>query len=381
MPNVLDAPAAIYQFAWIGVAVLCVCYVASTIAFHLDSQRKVAVTRYDPPEGISAGLAAYLVESGRCERAFAAAIVSLAAKGYIEIQQKGDWVVLERLRESDAASLPLEESIILASLFVPADNHTYKFSARDCDRICEAYKKFCGTVEGIADPKLISAHSGVWWCGLAISWVIIAVVIASLPIFDIASPWPQIAFMSLWILMAGSSLVAALRIWPTTIRKLGSYLPGSGRRHPLDLNDAIPIVLIAPIFLGFSFLAYLTSLKFVVLAVALIIVNFIFRHSLEAPTSEGRKILAELANFREFLSRADADRLNRENDPGQTPAVLEKYSAYAVALGVERAWGEEFTGNLLELLQFNEAYSMPTPKSPLSDLDDEIIQLNIDRRK
>jgi hypothetical protein len=30
---------------------------------------------------------------------------------------------------------------------------------------------------------------------------------------------------------------------------------------------------------------------------------------------------------------------------------------------------------------FDEAYSMPTPKSPLSDLDDEIIQLNIDPRK
>ena len=380
MPNLSDAPAFTYQLAWIGAAVLCTCYILITVVFHWSSQRKIGVTRYDPPEGISAAVAAYLVESGRCERAFAAGIISLAAKGYIEIQQQGDWVVLERLRESDGA-LPLDESVILTSLFVPASIHTYKFNARDCDRICEAYKKFRGTVEGIADPNLISAHIFVWSCGLAISWVIIAIVIASLPIFDIASPWPSIAVTSLWILIGGSSLVAALRIWPATIRKLGSHLPGSRRRRPLDLNDAIPVILLAPIFLGFSFLAYLTSLKFVLLAVALIIVNFIFRHSLEAPTSKGRKVLAELANFREFLSRADADRLNRENDPGQTPAVLEKYSAYAVALGVEHAWGEEFTANLLELLHFDEAYSMPTPKSPISDLDDEIIQLNIDPRK
>jgi Predicted membrane protein (DUF2207) len=380
MPNVSDASAAIYQFAWIGVGVLCVCYIAIAIAFHWSSERKIGVTRYDPPEGISAGVAAYLVESGRCERAFAAGIISLAAKGYIEIQQQGDWVVLERLRESDGA-LPLDESVILTSLFVLASIHTYKFNARDCDRMSETYKKFCGTVEGIADPNLISAHTFVWWCGVAISWVIIAIVIVSLPIFDIASPWPGIAFMSVWILVGGSSLVAALRIWPATIRKLASYLPGSRRRRPLDLNDAIPVILLAPIFLGFSFLAYLTSLKFVLLAVALVIANFIFRHSLEAPTSEGRKVIAELANFREFLSRADADRLNRENDPGRTPKVLEKYSAYAIALDVEHAWGEEFTGNLLELLHFDEAYSMPTPKSPLSDLDDEIIQLNIDPRK
>jgi Predicted membrane protein (DUF2207) len=380
MPNVLDAPAAVYQFAWIGVVALCACYIAITIAFHWRLEQKIGVTRYDPPEGISAGVAGYLVQSGRCERAFAAALIALAAKGYIEIQQQGDWVVLERLRESDG-SLPLDESVILTSLFIPAGNHTYKFSARDCNRICQAYKKFCETVVEIADPRLISAHTGIWWCGVAISWLLIGIVISSLTILDSSSLGPLIVFMILWILVGGSSLVAALRIWPATIRKLASYLPGNRRRRPLDLNDAIPVILIAPIFLGFSFLAYLTSLRLVLLAAALIVVNFIFRHSLQAPTDDGLKTIEDLKNFREFLSRADGDRLNRENDPGQTPAILEKYSAYAVALGVDRAWGEEFTGNLLELLHFDEAYSIPTPKSPLSDLDDEIIQLNIDPRK
>jgi hypothetical protein len=102
---------------------------------------------------------------------------------------------------------------------------------------------------------------------------------------------------------------------------------------------------------------------------------------LEASTNEGRKTIEELRNFREFLSPADADRLNRENDPGATPAILEKNSSCAVALSVDRAWGEEFTGNLLGLLQFNEAYNMPAPKSPLSDLDAELIQMNIDPRQ
>ena len=210
-------------------------------------------------------MAAYWSKAGIKQESFAAGIVSLAAKGYIEIQQQGDWVVLERLRESDGA-LPLDESVILGSIFDPASIHTYKFNARDCDRICEAYKKFCGTVEGIADPNLISAHTFVWLCGVVISCVIIAIVVVTLPIFDIASPWPAIAFMSVWILVGGSSLVAALRIWPSTIRKLVSYLPGNRRRRPLDLNDAIPVILLAPIFLGFTFLAYLTSLKFVLLA-------------------------------------------------------------------------------------------------------------------
>lgn len=167
-----------------------------------------------------------------------------------------------------------------------------------------------------------------------------------------------------------------------TIRKLGSFLPGNSRpRRPLDISDAIPIILIGPIFLGFSFLAYLSSLKFVLLVVALVVVTSVFHHLLEAPTDAGRKVIAELNNFREFLSRADADRLNRENEPGHTPAILEKYSAYAVALDVEHAWGEEFADNLLELLQYKQAYSRRLPRRPLADLDNDIIELKIGRRK
>jgi hypothetical protein len=381
MPDVSDAPAYVYQLAWLSVGAVCAYYAVATIVVHWSLKRNIGVTRYEPPQGTSPGVAAYLMESGRCERAFAAALISLAAKGYIEIQQKKDWFVLEKLREPDG-SLPLDESIVLTSIFFPPSIHTYKFNGRDYDSICKAYKEFCGTVEGIADPGLISAHSIVWWCGQMISWAIIAVVVASLTITKAASPLTSIAIMGLWILIGGSSLVAALRVWPATLRKLRSFLPGDKRpRRPLDLNDAVPVILIAPIFLGFSFLAYFTSLKFVLLAVALIVMNFVFRHLLEAPTDAGREVIAELENFKEFLSRADADRLNRENQPGETPAILEKYSAFAVALDVEHAWGEEFTGNLLELLQIEQAYAVKTPKISLPDMDDDIIKLKIDPRK
>jgi Predicted membrane protein (DUF2207) len=381
MPDVSDAPAYIYQLAWISVGVVCAYYAVATVVLHWSSRRSVGVTRYEPPQGISPGVAAYLMEGGRCERAFAAAVISLAAKGYLEIRQKKDWFVLEKLREPDG-SLPLDESVILTTLFFPPSIHTYKFNGRDYDWICKAYEEFCRTVEGIADPSLISGHSIAWWCGQTASWMIIVVVAASLTINKAASPLASIAYLGFWILIGGSSLVAALRVWPATLRKLISFLPGNKRpRRPLDLNDAVPVILIAPIFLGFSFLTYLTSLKFVLLAVGLIVMNFVFRHLLEAPTEEGRKVIAELDNFKEFLSRADADRLNRENQPGETPAILEKYSAFAVALDVEHAWGEEFTGNLLELLQIDQAYAVKTPRISLPDMDDDIIELNIDPRK
>jgi uncharacterized membrane protein len=146
----------------------------------------------------------------------------------------------------------------------------------------------------------------------------------------------------------------------------------------LDLKDLIPVFLSGSALAGFVFLAVLSSTKFALLVSALVILNAISRHALEAPTRAGRKVLADLQNFREFLSRTDSDRLNRENQPGQTPVTLEKYSAYAVALDVEDAWGEEFVENLVELLQWDQAYSRRQSKSALGN---DIIELKIRPRK
>jgi hypothetical protein len=132
---------------------------------------------------------------------------------------------------------------------------------------------------------------------------------------------------------------------------------------------------------GFALLAFLTSTHFALFLAALVTLNSMFRHPLDAPTRAGRKVLAELEGFCEFLSRADADRLNRENQPGHTPQTLEKYSAYVVALEVQHAWGEEFTENLLELLEIHKAYSGRL-KPPAERAErNEIIQLKIGSRK
>lgn len=274
MRDVADAPAGIYQVAWFGVAGVCAYYAIVTFVVHWSLRRTIGVTRYEPPEGISPAVAAYVIECGRCERAFAAALISLAANGYLEIQQKKDWFVLERLREPDGA-LSLDESVILTTLFFPPSIHTYKFSGRDYDVLCKTYKEFCRTVGEIADPSLISAHSIPWWCGRTISWAILGMVVVSFTVLKVESALASFAYMSLWILMGGSSLIAALRVWPGTLCKLSSFLPGNKRpRRPLDMNDAVPVLLIAPILLGFSFLTYLISLQFVLLVVATIVMNF-----------------------------------------------------------------------------------------------------------
>jgi uncharacterized membrane protein len=65
-----------------------------------------------------------------------------------------------------------------------------------------------------------------------------------------------------------------------------------------------------------------------------------------APTREGRQVLDRIAGFRQYLSIAEGERLDRMTPPKDTPELFERYLPYAIALGVENRWAERFEGVL-----------------------------------
>src|SRR5580693_6204332 len=117
----LAAPFSVLGLAWIAVALTFVYFLIVAIALHWKSAYTVDVTRYEPPENVSPALAAYLIENGRCERAFAAAIISLGAKGFLQIHEDGGRFGLKKLRDADA-SVPGEEACVLESVFPNGQN-------------------------------------------------------------------------------------------------------------------------------------------------------------------------------------------------------------------------------------------------------------------
>ncbi len=378
-----------YLVNGIGIGILLIFYLCTVITLRW-TPRTTTVTQYDPPAGVTPALAAYLRDNGKYERAFAAALVSLASKGFLRIGQHNDWFILERLREADS-SLPAEESFILATLFYPPSIHTYKFNSRECSWLSQAYEKFSRTMDAIAQPRLMSAHSFVWYSGIAYSLFALAYLFYSAPVFSEIASVASVVYLSIFIFLGSSAFVAAVRAWPPTLWKIASFFRRDGRpARSLDFADLPPIVLTASSLLGFGFLGALTSARFALLLTSLFCVNVIFKRLLEAPTNAGREVLARLDGFREFLARADASRLNQENQPGETPETLEKDTSYAVALDVEHAWGEEFTEYPLEMLQFDLAYSqcagVLTGLPDLLPQNEEefgqnVLQLNIPRPK
>lgn len=351
-----------YLFAWAGVLLLVAYYAAMIVALRWGQQRNVQLVAYAPPQGISPALAAFLWDECRYERAFAAALVSLAAKRCVSVEQTKDWLMLEKLRHG-SGELPPEEATLLESLFPLGSLSNYTFNAADCDRLCAAYREFRMAVDGIADPTLVSPHLLLWIFGIVYSIEIPTLLISSVPHLVNTNSLVSLMFCGLWALLGASCLLAAARVWPGTVRKFASFLPFDGRpSRPLNLNDFTPVFLTAGALMGFALLASATTTQFALLMLALLLVHAVARHLLEVPTAAGRKALADLTGFREFLSRTDADQMNRENEPGRTPRTLDENSAYAVALKVENAWGEDFADSVIELLRYQGAYEFsPEP--------------------
>jgi hypothetical protein len=352
LPHIGDSN---YPQAWAGLVLVFVYYSVTTILFRMRLRRRAAVVVYDPPKGISPAVASFLFENGQPERAFSVALISLAGKGVLKIDQKNGQFLLSRLKDN-LGSLPREESAILPELFMTTSLDSCAFDLRDSSRLTSAFRTFEKEIETVAIPGLISPHTDVWIAGaIATAALVIREVILS-PIFQRNVSLLSLVYPVLIMILGGYCILAAVRIWPATQRKLASLLPGVNRpRRPLNYNDMIPFALTMSGSLGFAFLATMTSIDFSLLIIASISLVTIFRHLLEAPTRTGRAALTGLNGFREFLSRADADRLNKENQPGISPEILEGFSAYAVALRVEKSWGEEFTFELLELLQLDRA--------------------------
>jgi hypothetical protein len=86
------------------------------------------------------------------------------------------------------------------------------------------------------------------------------------------------------------------------------------------------------------------------LVILTIVVMFLtmvfFAIIMKRPTMRGRKLLDEMAGFRDYLEVAEKYEMNLRNPPEKTPALFEAYLPFALALGVDHEWAEKFAGVL-----------------------------------
>lgn len=121
----------------------------------------------------------------------------------------------------------------------------------------------------------------------------------------------------------------------------------------------LPPVLIA-IFSALGAFLVGPSFFVIVVIVLMLVTLIVFAIILKRPTSLGRSLLDESAGFTDYLEYAEKDDLNLRNPPNKTPQLFEQYLPFALALGVEQQWAEQFNRIFASLSGPNGGAWQPT---------------------
>jgi hypothetical protein len=330
--------------AWYGLAVVTSYFFVVSLALRWRPRSGVRVAQYEPPTGVSPAMAAYLLERGVSDKPFVVAIVNMAAKGYLRIEQGPADYLLSRINVS--APLEAEEDVIAQALF---SRNVTSVRLSELHKLESIARNVRNTLESSAEPDLISPHFSWFVPALTMSlWCFLAAFypeVDGLAKADGSALLMFPAFFSVW------GLLATFKTLPAMLSKLKSFLPGrTGHPQRLVRADLTALLMFTVAASSLGVIAWATSLQSAMLFGSLVTVNLAGWMALRSPTRTGHQLLDQLSDFRMFFAAVDSDRVNRLNIPNAPSPNAEEYWAWALAFDVEHAWGEQFAAAVLNRL-------------------------------
>ena len=285
-----------------------------------DPEKGTVIPLYDPPPGFSPAAVRNLYKMGFDDKTFSAAVISLASKGVIKIEEDDGEYTLRKTGES--GDLTEDESALFNKLMVGS---SLKLKRTNHARIRSGKTTLKENLAGKLKKSHFVRNVGPWAIGLLIALVFLAAAVALHA--------PAGFFILLW-----------LTIWTFGTTMLVSGVITSwkaGKKEIFGTIFAIPFVLgwIAGVV---AFVLMVSPILAIIFALSAIAVG-VFYHLMKASTVVGRKVLDHIEGFKQYLSVAEADRLNLINPPDRTPELFERFLPYAVALDVDQEWAEQFS--------------------------------------
>ncbi|MCI0514744.1 DUF2207 domain-containing protein, partial [candidate division KSB1 bacterium] len=294
--------------------------------------------------GISPEAARYILKMGYSDRVFAAAIVSMAVKGYLSVKDEDGEYTLTKKSASDSI-LSRGELAIAQKLF--QSKKAVKLTSSNHLTIGSAVKALKKNLKSDFEEKYFFLNSNYLVPGAIISILTLIATIFWMP--------EKIGAIFIAIWLAGWS-VGTISLVIKVISSWKSTIALKGVKKGLNIIGTIFLSLFSLPFVlgeiaGLVFFSFVYSSYTAVIFIFIIIINFLFYHLLKAPTIFGRQIMDQIEGFKLYLEVAEEDRLNLLHVPERTPELFEKYLPYALALGVENAWSDKFTDVLAESTQ------------------------------
>ena len=318
-----------------GIAALLLYYLFTWLRIGRDPEEGAIIPLYAAPDGLSPAAVRYIRRMGYDDGVFAAALVDMAVKGGIAIDEDPDGAYVLIRKDADAGNLAREEVQIARRIF--RDGPTLAIKSANHATIGQAVKQLRQTLAVEYEKIYFLTNRRALIPGLVLSIAALAAIVVL--------GWNRVVagFMTIWL--AGwtvgcvTLVYGAIRAWRGII--------SSRPKNPADIISALFLIpFTIPFLAGEAFGLWLfteaTSLAAVVCVLVIVLLNILFYHLMKVFTIKGRKVMDRIEGLRLYLSVAEKDKLNELNPPEKTPAVFEQFLPYALALDVEQQWCEQF---------------------------------------
>jgi uncharacterized membrane protein YgcG len=319
-----------------GLIIVLLYYVVVWGAVGRDPAVGTIVPLYEPPETLSPAAARFLEQMGFDEKTFTVAVMGLAAKGYLTIERdeskkyklkrKKDWASVEKKLAADELALSRKLFTDGETLELEQSNHTLLQDARKALQLA---------LHTGMETRYFVTNQRFLWPGIVLTIITVAVTL----IVGRGSAAVVAIFMSIW-----------LTGWTTGVTLLMHQVVLAWKSVRGGGFFAAPAALFITLFslpflagecFGLTVLWFSAGTAAMLVVICTVALNALFHHLLKAPTRLGRQLMDKVEGFKLFLKAVEAPRMAAA--PPKTPELFELYLPYAVAMGVEHEWSQQFS--------------------------------------
>ncbi|MBD9397926.1 DUF2207 domain-containing protein [Pseudomonas sp. PDM11] len=306
-----------------------------------DPRRGLIIPLFEPPQGVTAAAAGFIWNMGFRARyspanALTVTLTSMAIKRTLSLRDSPGGFTLVAGRKPLPA-LPPDEGQVHKALFSESNNLALEGGYKP------QLKKALDTLQsGLSDryqAACFCLNRSQWRRGLILA--VLGTPLTLLPGLN-GTDALTVCLLALVVLFFGGVGIVGLRLSLRGWRTSQPILIAVGLVLSL-LFGGVAIVAVKMMASSISTL----SIWSVLLVLAFAATCALFRVLLEAPTLHGRKLLNQLAGYRDYLALGESEILERAGSaPAMTIALYEQHLPYAMALGVDRQWSRRFSAAL-----------------------------------
>jgi hypothetical protein len=317
----------------VGLVLVLVYFLVVWMMVGRDPAAGTIVPLYEPQDNMSPAGMRYLEQESFDSKVFTAAILGLAAKGYLTIEQEKHTYRLRRKPGYGPleSKLSADEKVLARKLFENGD----KLDLTEHNSLLQdTQKALKASLQATMEKTYFFTNQRYLWPGVALTALTAVVMIL------MSGGTGTAIFMSIWLTgwSAGVSVLMAgvFHAW----RGVHS---GAGAKFSALFITLFSLPFLGGEIVGLGVLWSSVGTLPIVIIVAGVGINILFHYLLKAPTLAGRALMDRVEGFRLFLKTVDGDRMNRLASPAKTPELFERFLPYALALGVEHAWAQQFS--------------------------------------